>query len=152
MPLESSVRLVFLPDVTENKKYFFLKHLNLYFCVFMIPCMPLQISEANILKIFSFQTKKKKKSPWTIPSSMNPPAASELRKGCGDGRQHSAALHSKSLRGHPARLQSQAWRVWPSSQQVGHLGPALPSGCLLWTCPFISLSHGFLICGIYGPF
>lgn len=52
--------LVFLPDVLENKKYFFLKHLNLYFCVFMIPCMPLRISEANILKIFSFQTKKKR--------------------------------------------------------------------------------------------
>ena len=71
---------MFLPDVLENKKYFFLKYLNLYFCVFMIPCMPFRISEANIVKIFSSQTKKKK-SPRTISYSMNPPAASELRKG-----------------------------------------------------------------------
>lgn len=93
---------MFLPDVLENKKYFFLKHLNLYFCVFMIPCMPLRISEANILKIFSFQTKKKK-SPQTIPSSMNPPDASELRKeGVGGGSARCST--QQSLRGHPARL------------------------------------------------
>ena len=137
--------LVFLPDVLENKKYFFLKHLNLYFCVFMIPCIPLRISEANILRIFSFQTKKKEP---TDNSILNESSCCLWAQERGGGGAALTALHSSLWGAAPPGCRARHGESWPSSQQVGHLGPALPSSCLPWTCHFISLGHGFLICGI----